>query len=123
MDRSVCACGVTHARFHVLGRKGDQIMVGRIGILPPQVQHVVEGIEESRAGLFQIIRTDRQMDALRVRIGYDRRLLSDSPEGFAERARVSLMSTLGVPTVVEATPNEELLKLGPPHKIPRVTKN
>lgn len=122
MDRSQCACGVTHARFRVLGRKGDQIMIGSAGILPPQVQAVVESIEESRAGLFQIIRPERQMDALRVRIGYDPRLLSGTPEEFAERAQKILAEQIGVPTVVIVTPNEELLKLGPPHKIPRVAK-
>jgi phenylacetate-CoA ligase len=123
IDRSRCACGVTHARMHVLGRKGDQILIGGVGILPRQVQEVVEGIEEARAGLFQIIRTDRQMEALRVRIGYDKRLLSGSPEDFAEKARAILTRQIGVPTEVTVTPNEELLKLGPPHKIPRVAKS
>ena len=123
MDRAPCACGVTHARFRVLGRKGDQIMVGTVGILPPQVQHVVEGLEESRAGLFQIIRPSRQMDALRVRIGYDPRLLTDDPEAFAERASAALSAALQVPAEVVVTPNEQLLKLGPPHKIPRVAKS
>jgi phenylacetate-CoA ligase len=123
IDRTRCACGVTHARMHVLGRKGDQILVGDVGILPRQVQEVVEDIEEARAGLFQIIRTDRVMDALRVRIGYDRRLLSGSPEDFAARAQAIIAARVGVPTIVTVTPNEELLKLGPPHKIPRVAKS
>jgi phenylacetate-CoA ligase len=123
IDRTRCACGVTHARMHVLGRKGDQIIVNGVGILPRQVQEVVEGIDEARAGLFQIIRTDRVMDALRVRIGFDSRLLSGSPEDFAARAQAILTAKVGVPTVVTVTPNEELLKLGPPHKIPRVAKS
>jgi phenylacetate-CoA ligase len=123
IDRTRCACGVTHARMHVLGRKGDHIVVNGVGILPRQVQEVVEGIDEARAGLFQIIRTDRVMDALRVRIGFDSRLLSGSPEDFAARAQAILTAKVGVPTVVTVTPNEELLKLGPPHKIPRVAKS
>jgi phenylacetate-CoA ligase len=123
MDRTRCACGVTHARMHVLGRKGDQILIGGVGILPRQVQQVVEGIEEARAGLFQIIRTDRRMDALRVRIGYDTRLLSGTPDEFARKSQAILAEKFGVPAVVTVTPNEELLKLGPPHKIPRVAKS
>jgi phenylacetate-CoA ligase len=109
--------------MHVLGRKGDQILIGGVGILPRQVQQVVEGIEEARAGLFQIIRTDRRMDALRVRIGYDARLLSGTPDDFARKSQAILAEKFGVPAIVTVTPNEELLKLGPPHKIPRVAKS
>ena len=62
------------------------------------------------------------MDELKVRIGYDAGRLEGSPEALASRLKDHLEDKIGVPVAVELTLNEELLKLGPPHKIPRVTK-
>jgi phenylacetate-CoA ligase len=119
--RAPCVCGVTHGRFRPLGRKGDRILVAGIPILPAQVLALVESVPEARAGLFQIIRTAPEMDTLRVRVGYDDSLLKDAPADLAGRVQEMLTSRLGVPSSVEAIHNNELLKLGPPHKIPRVT--
>ncbi len=117
--RAPCTCGRTHARLWTLGRKGDETVVGDRSVLPRDVWAGVEAIDECAFGLFQIIRPQRRVDALRLRVGY-----AGTPNlaDLAERVRQSVASTAGVEPEVELVPNEELMKLGPPHKIPRVAK-
>ncbi|MDB5969924.1 MAG: phenylacetate--CoA ligase family protein [Hydrocarboniphaga sp.] len=122
MDHSPCACGRTHARFWPIGRKGDQILVDGRSILPRDIQPLVEAEHETRSCLFQIIRPQRDLAALRLRVGYEPALLQGTADGLAARLSERLRSALNVPVQVELTPCDELLKLGPPHKIPRVTR-
>jgi phenylacetate-CoA ligase len=121
MDHSPCACGRTHVRFKVLGRASDQILVDGRSILPREIMGLVELHHETRAGLFQIIRTDRQMNALRLRVGYDPSRLVGSDAQLAGRLRDDLAARIEVSIEIELVMEQELLKLGPPHKIPRVT--
>ena len=122
IDRSPCGCGRTHARFKLLGRASDQVLVKGRSILPREVLGHVECHSETRAGLFQIIRTDREVDELALRIGYDlTRLKTDVAELHA-RLHDRISTAFDVPLRVELVDEQELLKLGPPHKIPRVTK-
>jgi phenylacetate-CoA ligase len=118
--RQRCRCGRTHARLWTLGRKGDETVVDGRSVLPRDVWAAVEALDECAAGLFQIIRPSRQLDALRLRVGYAGNPRS-LPE-LAERVADSVEASAGVRPEVELVPNGELLKLGPPHKIPRVTK-
>lgn len=122
IKRGTCGCGSTHARFDLLGRATDQIVVEGRSILPREIMGLVESHDEARSGLFQIIRTDREMDTLKLRIGYDPERLSDSAEKLHGRLYDSIHAAIGVPVAVELVDNQDLLKLGPPHKIPRVTK-
>lgn len=122
IDRSPCGCGKNHARFKVLGRTTDQILVQGRSILPREIMGLIDGHSETRASLFQIIRTDREMYALRLRIGYDAARLVDSLEALQQRLHNVIAEAIGVPLHIELIDEQELLKLGPPHKIPRVTK-
>jgi phenylacetate-CoA ligase len=122
MHRDRCACGRTHARFHLRGRKGDQILVQGVAILPLNIRDIVDRHAETRAGLFQIIRPQIQMDALRLRIGHDPATVRDGGAGLRSRLTEELEAALGVPVRLELVGDADLLKLGPPHKIPRVTK-
>lgn len=122
LNRSPCICGRTHARIKLLGRKADQIIVQGKSVMPRDVLGVVENHSESRAGLFQIIRPQKQMDQLRVRVGYDPTRLKDAQTALAGRLTDDLAARIGVPVEVELSLDSELLKLGPPHKIPRVSK-
>ncbi|AYJ85509.1 phenylacetate--CoA ligase family protein (plasmid) [Sphingomonas paeninsulae] len=119
-DRSPCPCGRTHLRFWTLGRMGDQTLVQGVSVLPRDIQGIVEQQPETRAALFQIIRPQAEMEVLRLRVGYD--AATGNPAGLAKRLTDSVTAALKVPCEVELVPNEELLKLGPPQKIPRVTK-
>jgi phenylacetate-CoA ligase len=122
VKRDRCSCGRTHARINIVGRKSDRILVSGVPILPRDLQLVIEAERATRAGLYQIIRYDEEMDRLRVRIGYDPAAVEGPTERLAWRLRDALTAAIGVTAEVEMTPNAELLKLGPPHKIPRVTK-
>jgi phenylacetate-CoA ligase len=122
IDRSLCDCGRNHARFKVLGRATDQIIVQGRSILPREIMGPVEVHSETRAALFQIIRTERQMDLLRLRVGYDATRLRVSLPSLRDRLIGSIEESIGVQVQVELVDEQELLKLGPPHKIPRVTK-
>jgi len=122
INRDPCSCGRTHLRFHIVGRKSDQIQVQGRNILPRDLRSLIEQQHETQAGLFQIIKSSAQMEQLSLRIGYDPALLTNSTDELINRLRDLVAAHLGVPVRVELTHNDELLKLGPPHKIPRVTK-
>jgi phenylacetate-CoA ligase len=123
VKRDRCICGRTHARIHVVGRRTDQILVAGKPILPRDLQLVIESDRPTRAGLYQIIKYAPQMDVLRVRIGYEEAAHAGPLDVLAHRLRDALAAALGLVVEVELTPNAELLKLGPPHKIPRLAKS
>jgi phenylacetate-CoA ligase len=122
LNRTRCLCGRTHARVKIVGRRSDQILVAGKAILPRDLQGAIENERATRAGLYQIIRSAPEMDRLRVRVGYDEAAHRDAPEALVERLTEAVANATGVPVDIELTPNADLLKLGPPHKIPRVAK-
>ena len=122
IDRSPCGCGRVHSRFKILGRASDQIIVDGRSILPREIMGVVESHDECRHGLFQIIRTDREMPDLRIRIAFDPERLNDQRGDLSARLKKHIQEQVGVSTQIELVEEAVLLKLGPPHKIPRVTK-
>jgi phenylacetate-CoA ligase len=116
-----CACGRTHGRVWPLGRKGDEVVVDGRSVLPRDLWEAVERIPETSAGLFQVIRAEREVDRLRLRVGY----ATEGARGVGDvRARVteSVHEAVGVEPEVELVENDVLLRQGPPHKIPRVAK-
>jgi phenylacetate-CoA ligase len=113
-----CTCGRTHARLWTLGRKGDQTVVGGVSVMMKDIYRGVEAVAETSAALFQVIRAGRDVDVLRLRIGVemaDARPLAAVESDLLE----SLSAALGVAPELDLVPVENLLKLGPPHKIPR----
>jgi phenylacetate-CoA ligase len=95
-------------------------VVGGRTVLPLDVWPAVEAVDDCAAGLFQVIRQSRETDVLRLRVGY-----AGSPNLATLQAdvRASVAAAVGVEPDVELVPNESLLRLGPPHKIPRVAKS
>jgi phenylacetate-CoA ligase len=118
VTREPCPCGRTHARMWPLGRKGDEVVVEGRSILPGDLWAAVEGVPETRAGLFQIIRPQREADVLRIRVGTD----DLDATGLADRVADAVQAAVGVRPDVELVDEAVLLRQGPPHKIPRVTK-
>lgn len=120
--RQPCTCGRTHGRLKPIGRKGDEVLIQGRSILPVDIFPLMQQFPEAHAGLFQMVRPQRELDALTLRVGYDESALTDDVRALGSRIAHTLSLTLQVPVVVEAVSNESLLRSGPPHKIPRVVK-
>jgi phenylacetate-CoA ligase len=114
-----CACGRTHARYWPLGRAGDEALVNGRSVMPADVWTAVESVPETASGLFQIIRPQRELTELKLRVGYD-----GDPDliDLANRVALAVERATGLRPSVELMPNTEIVKFGPPHKIPRTAR-
>jgi phenylacetate-CoA ligase len=121
LTRTRCRCGRTHARMWPIGRKGDEVVVDGRAVLPIDVWHAVETVDACAMGLFQVIRTAREVDRLELRVGYAP-AWRDRQATVRDDVQAAVHAATGVVPDVELVPNAALLKLGPPHKIPRVAK-
>jgi phenylacetate-CoA ligase len=120
LKRGTCACGRTHARFTPVGRSADETLIGSRSILPMDVWGAIEDVPETSNGLFQIIRPQRVLDELKIRVGY-----SGTPDLKALRERVadSVEAAVGLRPAIELVPNEVIMQSGSRHKIPRTVKS
>lgn len=119
LDTTPCRCGRTSTRVHYLGRQQYGTTVAGRLVFPSQLYAAVEAFDETSHALFQIVKYAPEMPALRLRVGYqpgDAGKLADLGPRIAAR----VAAELGFTTKVEFVPTEELLALGPPHKIPRL---
>jgi phenylacetate-CoA ligase len=104
-----------------IGRRSDEIVVNGKALLPVDVWAAVESVDACALGLFQIVRPQRQVDRLRLRVGYANGW-RDSLATVDDDVRAAVEAAVGVVPDVECVPEHELLRLGPPHKIPRVAQ-
>jgi phenylacetate-CoA ligase len=121
ITRAACSCGRTHARVWPIGRKSDEIVVDGRPVLPIDVWAAVESVDACAMGLFQVIRTAPHADTLRLRVGFGPAFAREGA-AVAEAVRAAVATAIGLEPEVELVPDAALLKLGPPHKIPRVAK-
>jgi phenylacetate-CoA ligase len=121
LDRSRCACGRTHARMWPLARTGDETVVDGRVVVPTDVWHAVERVRGTERGIFQIVRPAREVASLRLRVGYGN-VGPDELDRVRDDLVAAVAEAVGVAPEIELVPEAELLRLGPPHKIPRVTK-
>jgi phenylacetate-CoA ligase len=119
LSTETCACGRTHARMWPIGRKSDEIVVQGRSVLPIDIWEAVETVDACALGLFQVVRTAREVDRLRLRVGY-----AGAPrlESVHDDVCGAVLAATGIVPDVELVPNASLLRLGPPHKIPRVAR-
>ena len=122
LSTDTCACGRTHVRMWPVGRKSDEVLVDGLSVLPLDVWGAVESVDACAMGLFQIIRTCRTVDRLRLRVGYASDW-SAKLDGVRDGVRAAVLDATGTEPDVELVPNDALLRLGPPHKIPRVSRS
>jgi len=120
--RQPCSCGRTHGRLKPIGRKGDEMLIQGRSILPIDIFPLMQQFPETRTGLFQLIRPQREAERLTLRVGYEESALEGSLEQLQARVGDALSTALQVPVQVLLVTNQALLKDGPPNKIPRVTK-
>jgi len=117
-----CACGRTHARMWPIGRKSDEVVVCGLSVLPLDVWAAIESVDACAMGLFQVIRTAREVDRLRLRVGYAPDW-SQRLDHVRDAVRHAVLTATGTEPDVELVPDDALLRLGPPHKIPRVSRS
>jgi phenylacetate-CoA ligase len=119
VTRERCTCGRTHGRMWPIGRKGDEIVVDGRVLLPVDVWDAVASVDACALGLFQIVRPQREVDRLELRVGYAAPYESTVGR-VGDEVRAAVGAAVGVEPDVELVPDAVLLRLGPPHKIPRV---
>lgn len=115
-----CACGRTGRRFWTVGRSGDEVVVEGKTILPLDVWAAVEDVPACSAGLFQVIRPQRHLPQLRLRVGHD----GSAPEDAVRAALIaSVQRAVGLTPDIELVTNEQLRLSGPRNKTPRTVKS
>jgi phenylacetate-CoA ligase len=91
-------------------------------VMPLDIFPLMQQFAETRTGLFQLVRAQREADQLTLRVGFEPSALAGSESELAGRVSEAFAAALGIPVKVALLPNAELLKNGPPNKIPRVVK-
>ena len=122
MTKQPCACGRTHARFWPVGRKGDETIVAGRSFVPMDIWRALEGVPETATALFQLVRPAREIDELKIRVGYDPDPTTSVPN-LRDRVAEAITAAVGVPPVLELLPEPELLARGRGGKLPRVVRS
>jgi len=106
----------------VAGRRGDETVVRGRSVVLRDVWQAVEDQPETVAGVFQIVRDRREVDELRLRVGYDPHLTGDV-DALAGRLSEAVRERTGVKPVLDMRTEEDLLKtMTSVAKFPRVVK-
>lgn len=108
ITREPAPSGNTHGRMWVLGRSGDEMIIGGKPIMVAEIWQLLESLPELGDGIFQVVRYADAMDRLRLRAGYPPERTGDLDE-LAQRAASVLESGLGVAVDVELRPIDDLL--------------
>jgi len=122
MTREECACGRTHARFWPIGRKADETIVQGRSFVPMDIWQALETVAETEAAVFQLIRPAREMDELRIRVGYDENTPRPKLDDVRDRVSAAVEAATGVAPIVDLMPEPELLHSARGGKLPRVVK-
>jgi phenylacetate-CoA ligase len=114
-----CACGRTHVRQWPLGRRGDEVVVDGRAVLPLDIWGAIDAVPETSSGVFQLIRPTREVDVLRVRVGYNAAATRNVAE-LADRVAASILEAVGVEPQLEFVDEKQLLAASPAGKVRRV---
>ncbi len=119
VSRETCGCGRTHARMWPLGRRGDEVVVNGLAVLPMDVWGAIDAVPETSSGVFQLIKPAREVDVLRVRVGYNAAVTTDVND-LAERVAASIYAAVGVEPQLDMVDERALLAASPAGKVRRV---
>jgi phenylacetate-CoA ligase len=90
--------------------------------VPMDIWQALETVVETEAAVFQLIRPAREMDELRIRVGY----AEDTPErrldDVRDRVSAAVEAATGVAPILELIREPELLQSARGGKLPRVVK-
>ena len=108
ITREPAPSGRTHARMWVLGRSGDEMIVGGKPMMVAEIWQLLESIPELGDGIFQVVRYSDSMDRLRIRAGYPPDRTGDLDE-LRVRATGVLEQGLGAGVDMELCSIDDLL--------------
>jgi phenylacetate-CoA ligase len=120
--REPCSCGRSHVRQWTVGRKGDETVVQGRTVVPLDVWTALEQIPATEDGVFQIVRPARQLDQLKIRVGYREALVPSERalNQLSEEVRHIVHAHTGIKPELDLMPESRLLGQGP--KVVRVVK-
>ena len=104
-----CGCGRTHGRMWIAGRRGDETIVRGRPVTIRDLEQVVEAQPETGGAVFQVVRAQREVDVLRVRVGYDPAVTEDLAD-LEKRLGKAVYDATGVEPVLELQSEEDLLQ-------------
>ena len=122
MTREKCRCGRTHARFWPVGRKGDETIVHGRSLVPMDIWRSLEEVAETAAAVFQMVRPAREIDVLKVRVGYEESTPASALGGVRDRVVAGIEARTGITAEVELIAEPELLPRARGGKLARVVK-
>jgi phenylacetate-CoA ligase len=122
LDRGTCGCGRTHVRQWPVGRAGDLTLIQGRAVMPLEIWAVVEQFDETRSALFQIIRPQRELDQLRIRVGYAAER-TRSVDDLHQRLSAAIEAAVGVVPELEFVEEQQIIaRASSAAKIPRIVK-
>ena len=104
-----CGCGRTHGRMWIAGRRGDETIVRGKPVTIRDLEQVVEDQPETGGAVFQVVRAQREVDVLRVRVGYDPAVTEDLAD-LEKRLGKAVYDATGVEPILELQSEEDLLQ-------------
>jgi phenylacetate-CoA ligase len=121
MSYDPCTCGRSHVRQWIVGRKGDEMVVQGRTVVPLDVWAALERIPATEDGIFQVVRPQRELDELKVRVGYREALVGPNQvDALRDEVFAAITEQVGIEPVLELMPESQLL--GKAAKVIRVVK-
>ncbi len=95
VDKTPCACGRTHARIQITGRRDDMLIVSGVNVFPSDIEYVVRNLPEL-SGEYRITAYIEDFTT-RFKVEVERALGNrDSAEGLAELVEHRIKTRIGV---------------------------
>jgi phenylacetate-CoA ligase len=121
LTRAPCPCGRTHSRFKPVGRKGDEVVVQGQSLVPADLFPAIESVPETVEAVFQIIAPGRELDELRVRVGYDPTRAHELDD-VRDRLVAAIVAVVGIEPRIDLVPEADIVSQAHAMKIRRVAK-
>ncbi|MDR1598764.1 MAG: phenylacetate--CoA ligase [Oscillospiraceae bacterium] len=109
LDDTPCPCGRTHVRMKKLtGRTDDMLIIRGVNVFPSQVETALAGIAGIEPQYLLVVRRERNLDTLEVRVELAPSLPSDEVRGIErihDEVEASVDSMLGIHAEIRLVPS------------------
>lgn len=109
LDDTPCPCGRTHLRMKKLtGRTDDMLIIRGVNVFPSQVETALAGIEGIEPQYLLVVRREKNLDTLEVRVELAPSLPSDEVRGIErihDAVEAAVDSMLGIHAEVRLVPS------------------